>query len=127
MALARICDVVFTILYWLILIRALISWVNPDPYNPIVQFLHRTTEPILMPLRRFMPPMAIDFSPIIAFLLIIFLQTFLVQSLMDMGLRLKNQARYSMPVATMELQPPTQASQSAQPAQPAPPGEKMFN
>ena len=74
-ALAYIFNITLTILYWLILIRALISWVNPDPYNPIVQFLYKTTEPILYPIRKILPlgfSIGIDISPIIAFLLIIF-------------------------------------------------------
>jgi len=88
-ALANVADIVLTLVYWLILIRALISWVNPDPFNPIVQFLYNTTEPILQPVRRLLPPMAFDISPIIVFLLIMFLKPFLVTSLLDLGHRLK--------------------------------------
>lgn len=88
-ALAKITDIILTIAYWLILIRALISWVNPDPYNVIVQFLYRTTEPILSPIRKILPPSGIDISPIIAFLAIIFVRAFLVQSLMEIGFRLR--------------------------------------
>ena len=88
-AIAEILDVVLSIMYWLILIRALLSWVNPDPFNPIVQFLYRATEPMLEPIRRFIPPSGIDFSPIIAFLLLIFLKSFLVKSLMDIGFGLR--------------------------------------
>ena len=91
-ALANILDILFTILYWLILIRALISWVNPDPYNPIVQFLYKTTEPILYPIRKILPldfRFGIDISPIIAFLIIIFLKSFLVRTLLDLSTRVK--------------------------------------
>lgn len=91
-AIAKVLDVFFSILYWLILIRALISWVNPDPYNPIVQFLYKTTEPILHPIRRFLPlglRFGIDISSIIAFLAIMFLKSFLVRTLIDLALRLK--------------------------------------
>ena len=91
-AVARILDIGLTILYWLILIRALISWVNPDPYNPIVQFLYKITEPILYPIRKFLPlglRFGIDISPIIAFLAIMFLRSFLVRTLIDLALRLK--------------------------------------
>ncbi len=84
-ALANVCDVGLTIYYWLILIRALLTWVNPDPYNPIVQFLERATEPVLAPIRRFLPPMAIDVSPIIAFMIVIFLRSFLIQTLLDIA------------------------------------------
>ena len=86
---ASIVDIVLSIFYWLILIRALISWVNPDPYNTIVQFLYRATEPILVPIRRMLPSMGIDLSPIIAFLVIIFLKGFIVATLMDMSYRVQ--------------------------------------
>lgn len=90
-AFAKIIDVLLTILYWLIIIRALISWVNPDPFNPIVQFLERVTEPILSCFRRIIPigSVGIDISAIIAVLVIIFLQSFLVRTLFDIALRLK--------------------------------------
>lgn len=91
-ALARILDTVLTIYYWLILIRALISWVNPDRFNPIVQFLNKTTEPILEPIRRILPlglRFGIDISPIIAFLVIVFLKSFLVKTLFDLSLRIR--------------------------------------
>ena len=91
-AAARILDILLTILYWLILIRALISWVNPDPHNSIVQFLYKTTEPILYPIRKILPlglRLGIDISPIIAFLAIMFLKSFLVRTLIDLALRLK--------------------------------------
>ena len=86
MALAQVVSVIFSIAYWLVLIRALLSWVNPDPYNPIVQFIHQTTEPILEPIRRLIPPMGIDLSPLIVFIAIIFLQNFLVRTLQDIAL-----------------------------------------
>ena len=87
-ALAQVVGIILTIMYWLILIRALISWVNPDPFNPVVQFLHRVTEPVLEPIRRLLPQMPIDLSPLIAFFAIIFLQRFLVQTLYDLAARL---------------------------------------
>lgn len=90
-ALGRILDLLITILTWLIFIRAIISWVNPDPYNPIVQFLYRVTEPILAPIRRILPlgNLAIDFSPIIAFIVLLFLRYFLVNTLLEAAWRLK--------------------------------------
>jgi YggT family protein len=89
-ALATIVSILLTIMYWLILIRALISWVNPDPFNPIVQFLMRTTEPLLEPVRRMLPQgLPIDVSPIIVFFIIIFLQRFLVGSLADLAMMLR--------------------------------------
>jgi YggT family protein len=91
-ALANILNIIFTIAWWLILIRALISWVNPDPYNPIVQFLYKTTEPMLYPIRRILPQglrFGIDISPIIAFLVIVFLRSFLVQTLYELAASLR--------------------------------------
>ena len=91
-AVANVLDILLTILYWLILIRALISWVNPDPYNPIVQFLNNVTEPILDPIRKLLPlgfRFGIDISPIIAFLIIVFIKSFLVRTLLDLSLRLR--------------------------------------
>ncbi|MBF0489736.1 MAG: YggT family protein [Candidatus Omnitrophica bacterium] len=87
-AFAYMVDIALTILYWCILVRALISWVSPDPFNPIVQFLNRITEPLLEPIRRLMPPnLPVDLSPIIAFFVIIFLKQFLVKSLFDLAAR----------------------------------------
>ena len=86
-AFASIVDIVLSFFYWLILIRALISWVNPDPYNMIVKFIYRMTESILTPIRRVLPPMGIDISPIIAFLVIIFLKGFIVATLIDLSYR----------------------------------------
>ncbi|MCF7869947.1 MAG: YggT family protein [Candidatus Omnitrophica bacterium] len=91
-AAANVLNVIFTIAWWLILIRALISWVNPDPYNPIVQFLYKTTEPILYPIRRLLPQslrFGIDVSPIIAFLAIVFFRSFLVQTLYQLAINLR--------------------------------------
>ncbi len=91
-ALASLLNVIITIFYWLILIRALISWVNPDPYNQIVQFLYKATEPLLYPIRRMIPSqmgIRIDISPIIAFLILIFLRSFLVKTLLDISFRLR--------------------------------------
>ncbi len=84
-ALAKVVDIVLNVFYWLILVRALLSWVNPDPFNPIVQFLGRVTEPVLAPVRRLLPAMPIDLSPLVVFLVILFLQKFLVQTLFDIG------------------------------------------
>ena len=90
---ATVLWLALTVMYWLILIRALISWVSPDPYNPIVQFIHRTTDPVLEPLRSLMMPVTmrirIDLSPLLAFFLIIFLQRSLVGVLFHIAYMLK--------------------------------------
>ena len=90
-AIAIIIHYVLTIYMWMIIISAVISWVNPDPYNPIVNFLYQVTEPVLYRVRRYLPfrGMAIDLSPIIVFIIIIFLDRFLVGTLQDIVLRLK--------------------------------------
>ena len=88
-AFAYLVNIALTVMYWLILLRALTSWVSPDPFNPIVQFLHRMTEPVLEPIRRIMPAMPIDLSPIIAFFAIIFLKQFLVRTLYDLAMRMQ--------------------------------------
>jgi YggT family protein len=86
-ALAKVMDIVLTIYMWIIVFRALISWVNPDPYNQIVVFLYRFTEPVLGPIRRRLPMrnIGIDISPIIVILVIIFLQYFLVETMIQMA------------------------------------------
>ncbi len=73
---------------WIIIIRAVISWVNPDPRNPIVRFLYQITEPVLRPIRRRLPMTGIDFSPVIVILAIMFLQRLLVRILVDAAYRL---------------------------------------
>ncbi len=85
--LATVLEVVLRIYMWVIIIRALISWVNPDPYNTIVQVLTRVTEPALRPIRKLVPPykVGIDFSPLIAVLIIMFLQYALVDTLIRIG------------------------------------------
>jgi len=90
LAVARILDIGLTLYMWIVIARAVISWVNPDPYNPVVRFLHSVTEPVMYNIRRWIPVHygGIDFSPIIVILVIIFLQSFLVQSLIQMASRL---------------------------------------
>ncbi len=90
-ALARIVNIGLTLYMWLIIIRALISWVNPDPYNPLVRFLYRATEPVLYRVRRWIPlrGLGMDFSPIIVILAIIFLQSFLVKTMLQVALSLR--------------------------------------
>jgi YggT family protein len=72
---------------WIIIFRAVISWVNPDPYNQIVVFLYRVTEPVLQPIRRKLPMrnVGIDISPIIVILAIVFLKYFLVETIIQLA------------------------------------------
>lgn len=88
-ALAQLVQVLFQICWLLIIVRVLISWVNPDPFNPIVQGLSRLTDPVLEPLRRVIPSIGpIDLSPLVALLILQALRYFLVQTLMDLSVRL---------------------------------------
>ena len=90
-ALATILDIALNAYMWIIIIRAIVSWVNPDPWNPIVQFLYRATDPVLRTIQRMLPMKGwgIDFSPLIAILAIIFIQKFLVASLSELAWRLR--------------------------------------
>ena len=88
-ALAKVLDVGLSLYMWLIIGRAVISWVNPDPYNPIVRFLTSATEPALYQIRRRIPSLGgIDFSPVIVILAIIFIKTLLIKSLLQLAARL---------------------------------------
>ena len=86
-AIAKVLDIVLSIFMWIVIARAVLSWVSPDPYNPIVRFIHKVTEPVLYQIRKRIPVNfgGIDFSPIIVFLAIIFLQRFVVHSLYGMA------------------------------------------
>ena len=88
-ALARIVDMLLWTYMWVIIIRALLSWVNPDPYNPIVRFFYQVTEPVLRPIRHRLPlwQMGVDLSPMIVILIIVFLQYFLIPVLFEAARR----------------------------------------
>ena len=88
-AIAKVLDVVLVMFMWVVIARAILSWVSPDPYNPIVRFIHNITEPVLYQIRKRLPLNfgGIDFSPILVLLAIIFLRQFVVQSLFDLALR----------------------------------------
>jgi YggT family protein len=86
-AIAQVLNMVLTLYLWVIIARALVSWVNPDPFNVVVQILYKLTEPVLYPIRRMMGSysIGIDVSPMIAILGIYFLKLFIVQSLIDIA------------------------------------------
>lgn len=89
-AFAQLTNTLLTIYFWIIIARAVISWVNPDPYNPIVNFLYRATEPILHRVRSILPAMGgLDLSPLIVILAIQFLQSFAVRSVLELAYRMK--------------------------------------
>ncbi len=86
-AVAKVLDFVLIFYMWIIVARAILSWVSPDPFNPIVRFIHNITEPVLYPIRSKIPLNygGMDFSPIIVFLGIIFLRTFVVNTLLRLS------------------------------------------
>ncbi len=91
LAIANILDIVLTLYMWLVIISAIISWVNPDPYNPLVRFLRAVTEPLYRPIRRIIGYRLgiIDISPMVVILAIIFVKYFFIGSLIELAYKLK--------------------------------------
>ena len=91
LALANLLHLVLQAYFWIIIARAVLSWVNPDPNNPIVRFLYRVTEPVLRPIRHRLPTFSIgiDLSPMVVILAIFFLDSFLISTLRDLALSLR--------------------------------------
>ena len=90
-ALAFVVDSVLSIYFWIVIISALLSWVRPDPYNPIVRFIYSITEPVFYRVRKWVPFVYIsgfDLSPIVVLLAIEFLKNFLVQTLYQLAMYL---------------------------------------
>lgn len=86
MALAKLIDLILGTYIWIVIARTVISWVNADPYNPIVRFLIQITEPLLSRIRKVLPPMGgIDISPMLLIFAIVFLQSFLVPTLQQLA------------------------------------------
>ena len=94
-ALASVLHMLLQAYIWVVIIRSLISWVNPDPWNPIVQMLNRLTDPLLEPIRHKMfgmmgrGGMGLDLSPLILIAAVYFLDFFLVGTLADIGMRMR--------------------------------------
>ena len=84
MAVANVLNFVLLVFMWIVIARAILSWVNPDPYNPIVRFIHNVTEPVLYQIRTKLPINfgGIDLSPILVILVVYFLRDFVVKSLL---------------------------------------------
>lgn len=91
LSLAQLLRLIMEAYFWIIIARAVLSWVNPDPYNPIVRFLYRVTEPVLRPIRHRLPTtaMGLDFSPMIVLAVLYVLESFLVSSLRDLALSMR--------------------------------------
>jgi YggT family protein len=90
-AMAQVLDYLLLAYQWILVGRVIISWVDADPYNPIVRFLYNATEPVLARIRRALPVFAggFDLSPIVVWLAILFIRRFLVQSLIDLAYALR--------------------------------------
>jgi len=90
-ALAGVLDMILFLVMIIVIARAVLSWVSPDPYNPIVRMINQLSEPLLFPIRRRVPYIGgMDFSPIILLMVIFFLQNFLVQSLQHLAIGMIN-------------------------------------
>jgi YggT family protein len=89
-ALGSIVDILLKIYMWVLIIAALISWVGPDPYNPVVRFLRSVTEPVLRPVRRRLGVFGgIDISPMIVIIGIFFIRSFIVRTIIEYGYKIK--------------------------------------
>jgi YggT family protein len=89
LALAKLVNVAFSAYIWIVIGSAIISWVNADPYNPIVRFLVQATDPVLERIRRYVPPMGgLDLSPMLLIFALVFLQSFIVPTLTQIGMSL---------------------------------------
>ncbi|MBL7068491.1 MAG: YggT family protein [Candidatus Omnitrophica bacterium] len=87
-SLALLFNMIFNVIYFLLVIRIILSWFGVNRYNELVQILFRITEPILAPFRRLPLQMgAMDFSPIIAFIILAFLRNFVVGLLTQLAYR----------------------------------------
>jgi YggT family protein len=91
LAIARLLELMVNAYIWIIIARAILSWVNPDPYNPVVRFLYRVTEPVLRPVRYRMPTLAmgLDLSPMVVIFALYFVDWFVVATLRDLALGLR--------------------------------------
>ena len=89
-ALGKVLNLLLTLYMWVIIARAVLSWVMPDLRNPVVGLLHQLTEPVLWRIRRYLPlqGVGIDVSPVIVILAIIFLRRFVVATLFDVASRM---------------------------------------
>lgn len=88
-AIAGLLDTLLGIYVWIIIISVILTWVNPDPHNPIVRILNNLTEPVFRQVRRFLPFTVIggiDLSPIVVLILVQFVKMFLVKSLYQIGM-----------------------------------------
>lgn len=88
---AGILQIALWAYFWVIIARVVLSWVNPDTFNPIVRFIYRATEPVLRPIRHRLPTAGtgLDLSPMIVLIAIYALDSFLIGSIRDLAVRLR--------------------------------------
>lgn len=93
-AIGKLLGAVLYFFQMMVIVSAVLSWVSADPYNPLVRFINSSVDPLLRPIRRYIPSTfgRVDFSPLILLLVLLFLQGFLVQSILDVGMQLRMQA-----------------------------------
>ncbi|MDD2220229.1 MAG: YggT family protein [Desulfoplanes sp.] len=87
-AVASVLDTLLSLYFWVVIISALLTWVNPDPYNPIVRILRNLTEPVFYRIRKWIPftyISGIDFSPVVLLLAIQFVKIFLIRTLYQLS------------------------------------------
>ena len=91
-AVSKLLDIALTIYMWIVIISALLSWVNPDSYNPIVRFLRNATEPVYRRIRKYIPTIfgGFDIAPLIVLLIIFFLQAFLIPTLYEIAWKIRH-------------------------------------
>jgi YggT family protein len=97
--LAWTLDTLLSLYFWILVISALLTWVNPDPRNPIVRFLYGVTEPVLYQVRKRLPFVyagGFDFSPIVVIILIVFAQKVVVRSLYELAFRMSAEAHHGL-------------------------------
>jgi len=87
---AELLNFLIGIYIWIIVVRTLLSWINPDPRNQIVRFIVTITEPALEPVRRMLPFMGgLDLSPMVVIILLYFIRPFILQTLLELAYRIK--------------------------------------
>jgi YggT family protein len=89
--LGRVLGMLLNLYMWVVIARAVLSWVRPDPYNPIVRFVNNLVDPVTYRISRILPTRVgmVDISPIILIAIIWFLQEFLVRVVVDFGAHLR--------------------------------------
>lgn len=88
---AHILDILLEVYMWVVIVRAILSWINPNPYNPLVRIIYGLVDPVTYRISRFFPTRIgmIDIAPFLLLLIIIFLQKFIVRTLFDLAIRMR--------------------------------------